>query len=98
MSDYIRYDYDSIDTALDDINARFGVLMAQAEDIRAEQTKIAGYWEDEKSATAYQAVQTKWNDAFGEITSLLGRVRGAASEAVTAMRITNDQAATSWQV
>ena len=98
MSDFIKYDYDAIDTALDDINARFGVLMSQGEDVRAEQNKIAGYWEDEKSATNYQAVQAKWNEAYADIVSLLNRVRGAASEAVTMMRLTNDRAASGWQV
>lgn len=96
MTDFIRYDYEAIETGLDDINIRYGVLMAQAEDIRAEQNKIAGYWEDEKSAVAYQAVQSKWNEGFADITMLLNRVRGAASEAVTAMRVTNDRAASTW--
>ncbi|GAA4408379.1 WXG100 family type VII secretion target [Tsukamurella soli] len=96
MIDLIKYDYDAILSGLSDINSRLGVLDAQGGDIRSEQAKIAGYWEDEKSAAAYQQVQSRWNEAFGDITELLGKVRVAAETAVTSMRETNDRAASGW--
>ncbi len=96
MSDLIKYDYDTILAGLGDINSRYGVLLSQGDDIRSEQSKIAGFWEDEKSAAAYQAVQAQWNQAFGNITELLARVRTAAESAVNGMRETNDRAASGW--
>ncbi|GAA1098159.1 WXG100 family type VII secretion target [Tsukamurella spumae] len=98
MSDYIRYDYATIRGALDDIATRTTVLLQQAEGIRTEQMKFEGAWEDPDSATAYQAVQTKWNSGFEEITSLLARVKTAAENAVQSMQTTNAQAAQGWQV
>ncbi|GAB3129269.1 hypothetical protein GCM10027289_11160 [Tsukamurella serpentis] len=97
MSDYIRYDYTTIRGALDDIAKRYTVLIQQADSIRAEQKKFEGAWEDEESATAYQAVQTRWNTAFEDINTLLNRVKMAAENAVQSMQQTNSQAAAGWQ-
>lgn len=97
MSDYIRYDYTTIRTALDDIAKRYTVLIQQADSIRTEQRKFENAWEDEESATAYQAVQTRWNSSFEDINSLLNRVKVAAENAVASMQQTNQQAAAGWQ-
>lgn len=97
MSDMIRYDYATIRGALDDIAQRTTVLMQQADAIRTEQNKFANAWEDEDSATAYQAVQTRWNTSFEDINSLLTRVKTAAENAVLSMQQTNTQAARGWQ-
>ncbi|KXO89871.1 hypothetical protein AXK57_07150 [Tsukamurella pulmonis] len=92
----IRYDYATIRGALDDIAQRTGVLMQQADAIRTEQNKFAGAWEDEESATAYQAVQTRWNTSFEDINDLLTRVKAAAENAVVSMQQTNSKAAQGW--
>ncbi len=97
MSDLIRYDYATIRGALDDIAQRTGVLMQQADAIRSEQNKFANAWEDEESATAYQAVQTRWNTSFEDINNLLTRVKTAAESAVVSMQQTNTKAAQGWQ-
>lgn len=97
MSDLIRYDYATIRGALDDIAQRTTVLMQQADAIRTEQNKFANAWEDEESATAYQAVQTRWNTGFEDINNLLTRVKTAAENAVVSMQQTNSQAAAGWQ-
>ena len=97
MSDLIRYDYATIRGALDDIAQRSGVLMQQADAIRSEQNKFANAWEDEESATAYQAVQTRWNTSFEDINTLLTRVKTAAENAVVSMQQTNTKAAQGWQ-
>ncbi|TWS19159.1 hypothetical protein FK529_11635 [Tsukamurella asaccharolytica] len=96
MSDMIRYDYATIRGALDDIAQRTTVLIQQADAIRVEQNKFADAWEDPDSATAYQAVQTRWNTSFEDINDLLGRVRTAAENAVASMQQTNNQAAAGW--
>lgn len=97
MSDYIRYDYATIRGSLDDIARRYTVLIHQADAIRTEQKKFEGAWEDEESATAYQAVQTRWNTSFEDINLLLNRVKDAAENAVQSMQLTNTQAAKGWQ-
>lgn len=97
MSDFIRYDYATIRAALDDINSRYVVLQQQADQIRSEQNKFANAWEDEQSASAYQAVQTKWNQSFEEINNLLRNVKDAAERAVLSMQQTNSRAAADWQ-
>ena len=96
MSDMIRYDYATIRGALDDIAQRTTVLMQQADAIRTEQNKFAGAWEDPDSATAYQAVQTRWNTSFEDINDLLTRVKAAAENAVVSMQQTNSKAAQGW--
>ncbi|CAM3415368.1 WXG100 family type VII secretion target [Tsukamurella hominis] len=96
MSDMIRYDYATIRGALDDIAQRTTVLIQQADAIRTEQNKFATAWEDPDSATAYQAVQTRWNSGFEDINDLLTRVRTAAENAVVSMQQTNAKAAQSW--
>lgn len=96
MSDMIRYDYATIRGALDDIAQRTTILMQQADAIRTEQNKFATAWEDEESATAYQAVQTRWNTSFEDINTLLTRVKTAAENAVVSMQQTNSQAAQGW--
>ena len=73
------------------------MLIQQADSIRTEQKKFEGAWEDEDSATAYQAVQTRWNTSFEDIASLLSRVKDAAENAVASMQQTNSQAAAGWQ-
>ncbi|TWS23427.1 hypothetical protein FK268_14150 [Tsukamurella sputi] len=96
MSDMIRYDYATIRGALDDIAQRTTILMQQADAIRSEQNKFASAWEDPDSATAYQAVQTRWNTSFEDINDLLTRVKTAAENAVVSMQQTNSQAAAGW--
>ena len=96
MSDMIRYDYATIRGALDDIAQRTTVLIQQADAIRTEQNKFATAWEDPDSATAYQAVQTRWNTSFEDINDLLGRVKTAAENAVVSMQQTNSKAAAGW--
>ncbi|WP_019202384.1 WXG100 family type VII secretion target [Tsukamurella sp. 1534] len=96
-ADYIKYDYGTIRTALDDMATKHGVLLAQADSIRTEQRKFDNAWEDEESATAYQAVQTKWNESFSDINDLLQRVKAAAENAVVSMQQTNSKAAAGWQ-
>lgn len=96
MSDMIRYDYATIRGALDDIAQRTTILMQQADAIRSEQNKFATAWEDPDSATAYQAVQTRWNTGFEDINNLLARVKSAAENAVVSMQQTNAQAAAGW--
>lgn len=95
--DYIKYEYGTIRGALDDIATKQTVLLAQGDSIRTEQKKFDTAWEDEESATAYQAVQTRWNEGFEEINQLLLRVKQAAENAVVSMQQTNTKAASGWQ-
>ncbi|CAM3779002.1 MULTISPECIES: WXG100 family type VII secretion target [Tsukamurella] len=95
--DFIKYDYASIRSGLDDINAKYGTLLQQADAIRTEQNKFDNAWQDEESATAYQAVQTKWNSSFEDINNLLKAVQTAAGNAVDNMQATNQRAAKDWQ-
>ncbi|MDF0531750.1 WXG100 family type VII secretion target [Tsukamurella sp. 8F] len=96
MSDLIKYDYEAIRAGLEDIGTRQGILLAQGEDVRGQQIKLAGYWEDEQSATNYQAHQARWNEGFENILSLLSRVRDAAGGAVDGMQATNSRVASGW--
>ncbi|ADG79953.1 ESAT-6-like protein OS=Tsukamurella paurometabola (strain ATCC 8368 / DSM / CCUG 35730 / CIP 100753 / JCM 10117 / KCTC 9821 / NBRC 16120 / NCIMB 702349/ NCTC 13040) OX=521096 GN=Tpau_3369 PE=3 SV=1 [Tsukamurella paurometabola] len=95
--DFIKYNYDEIRSGLDDINRKYGLLTQQGDSIRQVQNKFDNAWQDEQSATAYQAVQAKWNDSFEEINRLLNSVSMAASNAVDNMQATNQKAANGWQ-
>lgn len=96
LEDFIKYDYTTIRSSLDDIAARYTVLLGQADQIREEQKKFETSWQDEESATAYQQVQTKWNTSFEDINTLLNNVKNAAEGAVTSMQATNRAAAQGW--
>lgn len=93
---FIKYDYAAIFAGLSDINAKYGQLLVQADDVRSQQNALAVAWEDPESATAYQVAQGQWNSAFESVTAILNGVRNAAESATTSMQSTNRRAAAAW--
>lgn len=95
MTGQIKYDFGGIDQAVAELNRHVGAFESHRGELQSAVNTLLGSWQG-ADREAYLPVQTRFDQAYADLTAALADIGRAVDQGNADMRATNARAAASW--